>query len=130
MKGRTLLKVASVASTGAGPTLVALRPNLGEVWKVKYIFAWHEELAAAQAYWEITDGVVTLQLVGMAHILPQNTEFHFGQPYDGMTGPSRPIVDLKFTNTCYPSFIWIATAAGKNGYIQALVEQYRGLTEV
>ena len=124
--GKPRVIAATFTSTGAGASSVDLRPADGKQWEILYAVGYHADAAAVVCDWVFQDpesgGAQGLSGSGIS-INPAVI-----QPLGGVTsgGLSNCLGPIKATRGRYPSFVFVASAISKIGYVRALVLEYQG----
>lgn len=124
--GKVRVISATTTSTGAGGTTVNLRPDDGKQWEILYAIAYHADAAGVVCDWVFSDpdsgGAVGLAGGGIT-INP--AVIH---PIGAITsgGNTQLLGPLKATRGRFPSFVFVASAINKIGYVRALVIEYAG----
>jgi len=127
--GKVRVISVSTTSAGAGATTVALRPPENKQWTILYAVAYHADAAGVVCDWVFQDpdsgGNVGLSGGGIT-INPAVM-----QPLGGVIsgGNSNFLGPVKATYTRYPSFVFVASAVNKVGYVRAVVLEYTGLLD-
>lgn len=127
-RGKSLIKVATTASAGAGNTVVTLRPPQGVVWICHGITMWiGAGPRAAAHYWTDIDSPAGVSPVPDVAALAALTAWAWGAPGTGSLSYTK--FPIKITYLAYPTFLWTALGGAENGYMRALVQEYAGLVE-
>lgn len=126
LEGVCRFVTATAASTGAGATDVDLRPAAGCAWEIIYAWAVQDDGAVAMK-WLWSDPDVTDQTV-FGSTGTANSDWPFGQVSASLSYPQMTLAAaLTLTYNRYLTFRFTASAASKNGYVSALVREYRGI---
>ena len=124
--GKPRVLALSFTATGAGASSVDLRPGDGKQWEILYAVGFHGDAAAVTCDWVFADpdsgGAQGLSGAGIS-LNPLTM-----QPLGGVVagGATQCLSPIKATRGRYPSFVFVASAIGKIGYIRALVLEYQG----
>jgi len=124
--GKPRVIATTFTSTGAGASSVDLRPADGKQWEILYAVGYHADAAAVICDWVFSDpdsgGAQGLSGAGIS-IAPAVI-----QPLGGVTsgGLSNCLGPIKATRGRFPSFVFVASAISKIGYVRALVLEYQG----
>jgi hypothetical protein len=119
----------TTTSTGAGSTTVPLRPDDGKQWVILFAVGYHADAAGVVCDWvyQDPDSGGAVGLAGSGLILNPAVL----QPIGAITagGPTQLLSTVKATRGRYPTFVFVASAINKVGYVRALVWEYKGLLD-
>jgi len=127
--GKVRVISATFTAVGAGASQVDLRPADGKQWEILYAVAYHADAAAVVCDWVFSDvdsgGAVGLAGGGIS--INPSVIHPLGAIVSG--GPTQCLGPIKSTRGRYPSFVFVASAAGKVGTIRAIVLEYAGFLD-
>lgn len=109
-----------ITGTAADPT-ITLRPGAdGFMYVVYDLYVYHDDNGAARdCHIQITDGSTSIRLIELAALANDTKKWLRAE-----TGNSRPLI---LTYRTYLQFYVAAIAAGKKGYIGAVIGKIRGM---
>lgn len=128
--GATRLIYATTVSVGAGNTQVALRPDVGKCWKLKYAWAYQASGGNRAAQWTWVDPDYSGNLGLSIAALPAATAMPLGSQTTTPAGVLILPQEIWVYRSRYPVWLWTASGAAENGYAYALVEEFQGVLVV
>jgi hypothetical protein len=127
-KGKWLVKSLTTVSTGAGSTIVALRPASGKLWRIHHAIGWQ------------TDGTVVCAWLWIDPETPAGSsltpDFTIGTgvvlPLGSLAADRLSPLTLPVwaTYLSYPIYLFAASAITKSGFVKALVEEYASAVDI
>lgn len=124
--GKVRVLSLSTTSTGAGGTTVSVRPDDGKQYEILYAIGYHADAAGVVCDWVFSDpdsgGAVGLAGGGIT--INPSVIHPIGAITSG--GDTQLLGPVKATRGRYPSFVFVASAINKVGYVRALVIEYSG----
>lgn len=128
LEGVTRFIVVTQASAGAGPTIVPLRPPAGCVWEVLYAYGYQDDGAVLCA-WKMLD-IDTAEDTLHSATVGANAHLHLGTEGDGSDPTDAMYLrgPLFISYDRYLRYVFTASAGAKNGFVHAIVREYRGVS--
>lgn len=124
--GKTRGVSVTAVSSGAGSTVVNLRPPAGKLWKVLYARGTQDDGAVTMG-WNFIDPDGTVA-VGAMTALGAWSNCILGAGGENANGPMPWMGAPWSTYNRYFQYHFTASAAAKNGYVYAVVEEYSGIS--
>lgn len=123
------VKVVTGVSGGAGNVTLNLQPGAGKIWKILSAWAYQTSGGARNAAWYWTDP----ESPAGAQITPTialNSEAPLALGALAASAVSLMKESTWATNTSFPSFLFAASGAAENGFVDALVLEYSGVAKL
>jgi len=119
-----VVNIASVA--GAGDKTAILQPSDGEIWIVVEALGYNDE-GAIQSRWSYTDGTLTIILDPALAVATTDRISCYSKSPNSANAHST--ARLPFVLNSAASLTWtsFSLAAGKKGYVDAIVQVLRGV---
>jgi len=128
-QGKVRVISLTTTSIAAGATTLNLKPADGKQWEILYAVAYHADAAGVVCDWVFSDpdsgGAVGLSGGGIT--INPAVIHPLGAIVSG--GPTQCLGPIKATYMRCPSFVFVASAAGKISYIRAIVLEYSGMKD-
>ena len=115
----------TTASTGAESVQITLRPSAtGYLWRLIWAYGYHISGGNRDICWRWTDPDQAVSDMGHRMTLGDRVGLHFGQVN---TNYAFRRDEIWISRNRYPTFLLVATGAGDDAYVQALIEEWKGV---
>lgn len=127
LEGVVKVVTATAASGGAGYVYVPVRPPEGCVWEIDALVGFQDDGAVTEG-WYVTDTKESITRQNMVTCTgAASTYLPFYALDDAVNSAQYLVRPFVVTYQTYVEFGFNASAGGKNGYIRAVVREYRGV---